>query len=466
VRANPESFAGRARLALAYWNCGDLDRAVQAREQALTLEPTDRNLQSNLTWLALHDPKQSAESLRDIHRSTALSWAPRPVSGPVHSNTRDPERRLRVGYLSGEFVFNPAFTFLGSWLQFQNRASIESFYYMSRQCSDSYTSSYQRMADHWRDVAHLGDEALAARIREDQIDILVDLSGNFDDHRLSVFFARPAPVQAAFPHYPSTTGVDEIDYLFTDRWTTPEGCESEYIERLYRLPSGYVVYRPPTGLPDVDHLPAYANGFVTFGMFQRPGKYHAETWDAVGAILMQVPGSRLLVHFQSSDLDMEGSAQRERLMAPLRSRGVDPGRIFFRGSRPVEQHLRVVAEADIALDSFPYNGQTTTCDCLWMGVPVVNLRGSSHVSRVGQALLERAGLGHLATRSLDEYVCSAVSLAGDLESLASLRAGLRSRVSGSLGDGARLAAEIEEGYRWMWKKWCDRALPDSQAPGL
>jgi predicted O-linked N-acetylglucosamine transferase (SPINDLY family) len=210
-------------------------------------------------------------------------------------------------------------------------------------------------------------------------------------------------------------------------------------------------------MPDVHHLPAHTNGFVTFGMFQRPGKYHSETWDAVGSILRQVSGSRLLIHFQSSDLDKEGSAQRERLIAPLRSRGVDPSRILFRGSRPLAQHLDVAGEADIALDSFPYNGQTTTCDCLWMGVPVINLRGSSHVSRVGQALLERAGLGHLAAGSIDDYIRSAVNLAGDPASLAFLREGLRSKASAALGDGARLAAEIEEGYPWMWKKWCDSA---------
>jgi predicted O-linked N-acetylglucosamine transferase (SPINDLY family) len=462
VRVNPESFASRARLALAYWNCGNLDRAVQAREEALALQPNDRNLHSNLTWLALHDPKQTAKTLLDIHRSTALTWAGLWNSRPLHLNSMDPERRLRVGYLSGEFVYNPAFCFLGCWLKHQNRARLESFYYMSRACSDSYTDCFRQMADHWRDVAHLDDRALAARIREDRVDILVDLSGNFDDHRLSVFFERPAPVQVAFPHYPSTTGVDEIDYILTDVWTTPAGTENEYAETVFRLPSGYIVYQLATDPPDVDPLPAHANGFVTFGMFQRPGKYHAEMWDAVASILRQIPGSRLLLHFQSLDLDVDGSAQRERLTEPLRSRGVDAGRILFKGSRRLEQHLRVVAEADIALDSFPYNGQTTTCDCLWMGVPVANLRGSSHVSRVGQALLERAGLGYLATDSVNQYVSLAVRLAGDRESLAALRAGLRSQVCDALGNGARLAAEIEEGYRWMWKQWCDGTLREQQ----
>jgi predicted O-linked N-acetylglucosamine transferase (SPINDLY family) len=462
VRVSPGSFASRARLALAYWNCGDLEQAIKAREEALALEPSDSNLHSNLTWLALHDPKQTAKKLLDIHRSTALTWAPPPGPRPAHRNSRDPERRLRVGYVSGEFVYNPAFCFLGSWLKYQNRARLESFYYMSRALSDSYTNFFREMADHWRDIAHLDDEALAARIREDRIDILVDLSGNFDDHRLGVFFERPAPVQAAFPHYPGTTGVDEIDYIFTDEWTTPAGTEDEYTERVYRLPSGYIVYQLASDPPEVNPLPAHTNGCVTFGMFQRPGKYHSETWDAVASILHQVAGSRLLFHFQSLDLDVEGSTQRERLTEPLRSRGIDPSRILFRGSRRLEEHLGVVAEADIALDSFPYNGQTTTCDCLWMGVPVVSVRGSSHVSRVGQALLERAGLGDFAAHSLRDYISLAVRLAGNLETLAALRAGLRSRACDALGNGARLAAEIEDGYRWMWKQWCDGTVDGQQ----
>jgi predicted O-linked N-acetylglucosamine transferase (SPINDLY family) len=273
-----------------------------------------------------------------------------------------------------------------------------------------------------------------------------------------VFAHRPAPVQVSFPHYPGTTGSDCIDYLLTDVWTTPEGCEGELSEKPYRLPSGCLVYKTPPDREPVSALPALANGCVTFGLFQRPGKLHAAVWDAVAAILSAVPDSRLLMHSSSRDLDEEGSAQRARLLKPLESRGVSAARVLFQGPRPTKEHLAIVAEADIALDTFPYNGQTTTCDCLWMGVPVVTLRGESYVSRAAASLLDRLGLPDLAADSLENYVSRAVELANDIDGLTRLRSSLREKMkNSSLTDGARLAAEIEAAYREMWTEWCAKA---------
>lgn len=451
----PDSASAQARLALACWDIGDLDGALAARERALELGLADRNLAQSLTWLTLHDPRQTASSLLEIHRKAAreLGSAAAP---PSYANNRDPERRLRVGYLSGEFVSNPAFCFLG-WLRHHDPKQVETFYYMSRPFQDTHTAGYRSQADHWRDVFRVSDDDLVCRmIRDDQIDILVDLSGHFDFNRLGVFAKRPAPVQAAFPNYPGTTGLDAIDYLLTDIWTAPAGCENESTEKPYRLPSGCLVYKaPPDEMAPVSALPALSNGYVTFGLFQRPGKLHAAVWDAIAQTLSAVPNSRLLVHSGSCDLDVEGSEQRARVLQPLERRGIPAGRVLFRGSRPTEQHFAVVAEADIALDTFPYNGQTTTCDCLWIGVPVVSLRGAAYVSRVTPALLERIGLGDLAADSLDGYVRRAIDLAGDIDKLAAFRSSLRERMKkSSLTDNIRLAAEIEAAYREMWRSWC------------
>jgi predicted O-linked N-acetylglucosamine transferase (SPINDLY family) len=299
------------------------------------------------------------------------------------------------------------------------------------------------------------DASAAQAIRDDRMDILVDLSGHFAFHRLGVFAHRPAPVQVSFPHYPGTTGSDCIDYLLTDIWTTPQGCEDESSEKPYRLPSGCLVYKAPPDREPVTDLPALSNGYVTFGLFQRPGKLHAAVWDAIAAVLAAVPDSRLLMHSSSRELDEEGSAQRARLLKPLEDRGIAAARVLFKGPRPTEQHLAIVAEADIALDTFPYNGQTTTCDCLWMGVPVVTLRGNSYVARVAPALLDRLGLGDLAADSADGYVRRAVELASHTEEIARLRRSLRERMkNSSLTDGSRLAVEIEAAYRSMWREWC------------
>lgn len=456
----PESFEVQSSLALASWSAGDSAGAFAAQHVALALSPNpteeDRNLHASLLWLMLHDPAVPARTIRQTYEQASRFWA---ATEPVRTrfpNSPHPDRPLRVGYLTGEFVMNPAFCFLACWLQFQDRTNFTSYFYMTRDLYSEHTGTYRQIADHWRNVRSLDDQQLAALIAHDEIDILVELSGHFTDHRLPVFARRAAPVQVAFPHFPATTGVEQIDYLFTDRWTTPPGAEAEYTETVYRLPSGYIAFQLAEPPPAVTPLPALANGYVTFGLLQRPGKYHAQTWDAIAAILRRLPDSRLLCHYESAELDTPGSPSRDRVSAELISRGIEPGRLLFRGRRPLAEHLSVIAEVDIALDSFPYNGQTTTCDCFWMGVPVVNLQGATHPGRVGQALLERVGLGHLSAASLDGYVETALALAADLAALASLRAGLRPQAEEALGNGAQLAREIESAYRLFWRRWCAR----------
>jgi protein O-GlcNAc transferase len=469
VRLHPESATAWARLAIALWDAGDPERGFAAASRATELNLADPDLIYSLDWIALHDPRQTASSLLERHRNSV------PIRrGPTRLRTRhaslrdrDPEKPLRVGYLSGEFVSNAAYCFLTPWLRHHDPKQVETIYYMSSPRQDEITAHYRRMAGLWREVWSLSPDELAQRIRADGVDILVDLSGHFEHNRLTVFARHPAPVAATFPNYPCTTGVDAIDYIFTDKWTTPVGSEEEYAEQPYRLPSGYLVYQPPCDLA-LSPPPAMSSGLVTFGLFQRPGKLHAGVWDAVASVLSRVPRSRLLVHFASAELDQEGAGQRARIIALLESRSIPSSRLSFRGTRHGAGHLAVVAEADIALDAFPYNGQTTTCDCLWMGVPVVSLRGASHVSRVTPALLERMDLGHLAARTVQQYVDTAAALAFDLGALTRLRSELRESMrTHSLTDGARLAREIESGYRTMWRRWCKNgnAMPAAASRG-
>lgn len=465
VRLHPDSAVARARLAIAFWDAGDLESATLERVRATELGLLGSNEAPNLDWLALHDPRQTASSLLELHReSVAIKCGTTPAKPP--GNTRDPERRLRVGYLSGEFVWSPAYCFLVPWLQHHDGAQVETFYYMSSPSADERTDHYRQFAVHWRDVWKLSDEELVEQIRVDGVDILVDLSGHFEHNRLTVFARRPAPVQVTFPNYPGTTGLAGVDYILTDEWTTPHGCEPEYAEQPFRLPSGCLVFQAPSDAPPVSALPAISNGYITFGLFQRPGKLHAAVWDAIAGILAGTPNSRLLVHFALAELDEEGTSQRARLSGHLESRGISPARLKCRGARRAADHLAVVAEADIALDTFPYNGQTTTCDCLWMGVPVVSLRGKSHVARVTPALLDRMRLGNLAAPTVEDYVKTAIGLADNLETLDSLRRGLRESMHiHSLTDGARLAREIECAYRVMWRNWCQNGSSRLSASG-
>jgi len=458
---SPSSFEVQASLALASWSAGDSAAAFAAQRHALSLTPNptleERNLHASLLWLMLHDPAANAYSIRETYERANRLWAAGHPPNSSFPHRPDPDRPLRIGYLTGEFVMNPAFCFLASWLQFQDRDNFTSFFYMSRALHSEHTDSYRNIADYWRDVWTLDDAELTALLARDQIDILVELSGHFADHRLTVFARRAAPVQVAFPHFPATTGVDQIDYLLTDAWTTPPGTESEYTEQIHRLPSGYIAFQLAETPPPVTPLPALRNGHITFGLFQRPGKYHTKTWDAIAAILHHLPTARLLCHYESAELDTPGSPAQARVVDELARRGVDPTRLLFRGARALGKHLEVIAEADIALDSFPYNGQTTTCDCLWMGVPVINLQGATHAARVGQALLHRVGLSHLSSPNLDGYVHAALILAASLDSLAELRAGLRRQAESTLGNGALLAREIEAAYRTFWREWCASA---------
>lgn len=436
-----------ARLAIAFWNAGELDKALLAREAALESTPKKSNLHSALTWLALHDPDQNGAGLLAAH-TEALERLAEPVS-PLTLPVRKARRPLRIGYVTGELHFLPAFCFLHSWLMHHDPERCHAIYYRSRNHSDTYTDKYKQVAYAWRDVWTLSDRELAEQIREDDVDVLVDLSGHFEDNRLGMFAWRPAPLTASFPNYPGTTGSPYVDYLFTDSWTSPPGSESEYSETLWHLPGGYLVYEPHEQIEPAPRSALRDGDPVTFGIFQRAGKLHA-MWDAVAGVLRAVSHSRLLIHFASSDLDVEDSPTRRHMLNLLHARGVDPVRVLFKGPLSVADHMRAVETVDIALDSFPYNGQTTTCDCLWMGVPVVTLRGKSHVSRVTPGILARMELTDLVAADPNEYVHVAAKLASDRERLAHLRTDMRRRMQqASLLDGVRLAREIECAYDTM-----------------
>jgi predicted O-linked N-acetylglucosamine transferase (SPINDLY family) len=322
--------------------------------------------------------------------------------------------------------------------------------------------------DHWTDVSTLTDDEIEAAILGDAIDILVDISGHLPHRRLAVFGRKPAPVQISFPRYPCTTGLDAIDYRLTDEWCDPPGhTESHYSEKLIRLPGGYLAYEAPGCAPAVDSLPALHNGWVTFGFFQTPSKLNVQFLDALAGVLTAAKNSRLLIHYAIHDFDRPGRQARERILQALTDRGVHAGRIIFRGPLALEQHLELVAQTDIALDSFPYSGQTTTCECLWMGVPVVTLAGKRHSGRVSAAILRRSRLDDWVAETAAEYVEIAVRKASVLSELSALRGHLRELFSDSpVMDGAKVAREVEAAYRFAWSEWCrDTSAVASEVAG-
>src|SRR5208282_4692744 len=335
-----------------------------------------------------------------------------------HANDPDPERRLRVGYVSPDFRRHPVGLFLLPLLEAHDRGRVEVFCYSSVSAPDDITQQCLNHADCWRDAAALDDETLAALIRADRIDVLVDLSAHIAGNRLLVFARKPAPVQATYLAYCSTTGLQTIDYRLTDPYLdTPGQAGAAYAEQSVWLEDTYWCYRPVIELPPPGPLPAVGTGYVTFGCLNNFCKASPPCLSVWRDLLQTVPGSHLL-------LCAHRGAHRDRLRGFFAA-AVDPQRVEFVGVSLLPEYFRLYDRIDIALDPFPYSGGTTTCDALWMGVPVVSLAGKTAVGRAGLSILTNAGLPDLVAGSIDDYLRIAASLANDLARLDGLRTGLR-----------------------------------------
>ena len=449
----PQQAAAAIRCANAHMRAGNLRDALLAYERAVDLDPSDASTHSVFLYAQIFDERRSGADLLASHRAWTARHCPLPGSARVYPNSKDPNRRLRIGVLSGELSGGSGSFFVPPLFRHQDHSNFELFAYSTNPAHQAAPCF-----DHWTEVATLTDDEIEAAILGDTIDILLDISGHLPHRRLTVFGRKPAPVQISFPRYPCTTGLDAIDYRLTDAWSDPVGLtESDYCEKLICIPSGYLAYEPPACAPAVNSLPALNNGSITFGFFQSPSKLNAQVLDTLATVLTRAKHGRLLIHYAVHDFDRPGRHARESIVRALADRGVEADRITFRGPLPREEHLKVVAQADIALDSFPYSGQTTTCECLWMGVPVVTLADERHSGRVSAAILRRTQLDDWVAESPVEYAEMAVQKASLLSQLAATRGNLRQRFFESpVMDGPQVAREIETAYRSAWLEWCRR----------
>lgn len=435
------------------------DEAAAAFRRALDLDPALEDARTNLEERLLMQLNYRAdlwaEQVAAAHRewgAVAVARAGTAGLPPPFANTRDPGRRLRIGYVSGDFREHGVRLFLEPLLARHDPAAVEVFAYAGPENSDA-AARLRGLVAHWRSTARIADRDVAAMIREDAIDILIDLAGHTAGNRLGVFALKPAPVTASWLGYPATTGLPNMDYRITDALADPPGPDDAlYTEQLYRLPDGFLCYRAAAEAPPVAALPAQSRGFVTFGSSNDPMKISRHVVEVWSAILAAVPNSRLLlkgVGFADDEL-------AQRFLANFQALGVAPQRIAIMPiAKGHDDHLRRYGEVDIGLDTFPYNGTTTTCDALWMGVPVMALRGDRHVARVSADLLSRIGLPELIAEGRQAYIQKAVILAGDLGHLAALRAGLRDRMRNSvLCDEPGFARHFEAALREMWRRWC------------
>ncbi|HUP94461.1 MAG TPA: tetratricopeptide repeat protein [Burkholderiales bacterium] len=388
-------------------------------------------------------------------RSLAASVAP-------FANSRDPVRRLRIGYVSPYFRKHAVTFFLESVIAAHDYSAFDVVLYADVARPDAYSERLKSYGAQWRDTVGKSDEALAQMVRDDAVDVLVDLSGHTPGHRLLAFARRAAPVQVTWNGYPNTTGMSAMDYRITDAaCDPPDETDAFHTERLIRLPRIYMSWTPPTDAPEPGPLPAASAGRITFGSFNSCFKITQTTIELWSRILREVPHSRLML------LAVPEGHAGSRIREGFERCGIASERLDIRARVGHEEFLAAHREVDIALDAFPYHGTTTTCFSLWMGVPVIVLTGATHVSRVGLSLLSNIGLPTLATSTADEYVETAVRLTRDLSALAQLRATLRPRIRLSpLADGASCAKTLEDAFRIMWRAWCAQNLSDDRTvPG-
>jgi len=398
---------------------------------------------------------QSGVTLASLARAHA-EWderhaAPHRASWKSWDLDRDPDRPLRLGFLSPDLRRHPVGFFLARVFDNLDPHSCAVVCYHSRAVRDAMSDRLAAKASRWHDVVGLSDDALAAQIRADRIDILFDLAGHTADHRLLVFARRPAPIQITWMGYVGTTGLKAMDYLLADRFHVPPAAEAHYCEKVLRMPAGYVCYDPPPSAPAVGPLPALERGFVTFGSFNNAAKLTPEVLALWAEIVGRVPGSRLLLASPA----LGGAIARDRIGSAFGAAGGDRDRLELRGSLPWPDLLAAYNTVDVALDPFPYSGGVTTCEALWMGVPVVTCPGETFASRHSLSHLSTVGLTETVAGDSREYADLAVRLAGDLSHLASLRAGLRDQMAGSpLCDGVRFARDLLSLLRDVWRQWC------------
>lgn len=431
---------------------GQLEAAIQSFERALRLNAEDIFAQSNLIQAASYASDDPA-ALRAQCERWCRAHAPE-TQGSRHENTPDARRRLRIGYVSADFHHHAASYWIEPLFAAHDHEVCEVFCFSNGTRHDEVTQRLMACADAWVECANLEDDALAARIRADGIDILVDLSGHTEGNRLPVFARKPAPVQIGWLGFPGSTGLAAMDYRFTDAIMDPVGVEPYYAEELVRLSRFYAAFRPHPDTPVPGAGPVARNGYVTFVSFNNLAKITPQMLKLWCRILGELPDARLL--FQGAGLDDPDLARD--VIARLEGEGVAPERVRLVGWQGMQGYLALGQQADIALDPFPFNGGVTTFHALWMGLPVVTMSGRSAASRVGRSILNGLGLPELAVEDEAAYVAAAVALARDTGRLASLRGALRERLERSgLIDGTALAREVEDVYRRLWLRWCDAA---------
>lgn len=452
LRIDPNCSEALRGLGNVLFKLGQFDDALNQYSAALTVSPDSVDIRRSYLSSWLYDPSTPSDVLFEkLSKGVASMCAGlHEIARPL-ANARVARRKMRIAYVSSDFRYHPVGRNIMSLIGCHDQNQFEIYLYGNVLKPDSMTEWFKSAVTAWRSIVGVPDQDAAEMIRRDEIDVLVFLAGRFDDNRPLIAACRAAPVQVSF-HDPVSSGLKTMDYLLTDHGLSPRDTGEQFTEQLFHLPTFYV-HPPSVNMPELKPLPARERGFVTFGSFNNPSKVNAEVVALWSRVLRAVPGSRMVIKYQDV---FKNESLRRLFLDRFRGHGIGEERIDLIDTLDSgSQHLARYETIDIALDTFPFTGSTTTFDALWMGVPVVTLLGDHMVARWSGAMLKKLKLDELVAQSEDEYVKIAQSLAQDPDRLASLRASLRERLARSpLCDEKGRTRQIERAYRWMWAKWC------------
>jgi protein O-GlcNAc transferase len=454
LELNPASAEPYNNLGTVLQDQGKLDDAIACYRRALELKPDRAAVRSNLLAALQYDAHitlaELAASQAEFERVHAAplraEWRPMKIDF-------DPERPLTLGFISPSFSQHPVGHFVVRALENLDREQFRVVCYSDRVGGDDWTNRFKNASAIWRETSAMTHAQMADQIRADRVDILFELAGHTANNRLLVGARKPAPIQITWADYVGTTGLTAIDYLLADRFEVPPEAETFYREQVLRMPHGYACYDPPPYAPPISPLPAIQQGFVTFSSFNYRPKISFETIDVWAKVLQRAARSRLVL----KNRGIQDASVADPLRSEFARRGVEPNRIECLGWSAHPQLLAEYQRIDLALDTFPYNGGLTTCEAMWMGVPVITCPGETFASRHSLSHLSNAGLTETIAGNLDEYVDLAVSLATDLPRLALLRSTLRGRMAASpLCDAKRFAEDLMRILRDIWRQRCEK----------
>jgi len=450
VEADPNNAELLANLARMLIGTGEAEKGINLFQQAVEIEPANAAMHSNFLFNLHFLPHFDPQMIFEEHERWGRIHAPASLGQVSHSNAPDPDRRLRIGYISPDFCTHSVAYFFEPFLDGHDPEAVEVFGYGNVRMPGPVTERLKQKFDHYRNIRGLDDKTVVEMIQRDKIDILVELAGHTTDNSLLVMAHKPAPIQVTYLGSPDTTGVEAIDYRFTDAKANPPESQQFNTEELVFLPDGFLCYKPSDSAPPVTALPASRNDFITFGSFNSPSEIHPHIIKLWARILRENRGSHIVLKFGVST----GRRMNRHYFSQFEQWGISSSRVAICGWKPMDEHLGLYGQADIALDTYPCNGFTTTCEALWMGVPVISQVGQCHASRIGLSILNTVGLDFLAAFTPDEYVAKAIALAANPKALAQLRSSMRPLMKNSaLCDAEKFARKAEAAYRKMWHRW-------------